>query len=69
MAFHVWVGLTFIGAGLVGALLGAALDMTLAWALIPLPLGGLASILITVVVSSRTPIDIGHDDSTENPLP
>jgi hypothetical protein len=69
LAAHVLFAAGFLGCGLIGVLLGAGLNMTLAWALVPLSLGGLASVLITAVKSSRTPPDIEHEGSVaEDPL-
>jgi hypothetical protein len=61
--FHVMWALRITIAGAVVVLVGAAFDWPLTWAIVPVTIGGLVSIVITVVMTSRMPADLEHDSS------
>lgn len=61
---HVMSALSIAVSGAVVALVGSVFNWPLLWAIVPVTLGGLVSIVITVVLTSRMPADLEHDSSS-----
>lgn len=62
MAAHIVGIISAVVCGCIGALIGVGLNITSAWALVPLSVGLVASTIITVVLTFRTPTDIDQSD-------
>jgi hypothetical protein len=60
---HAMSALSFAVSGAVVALIGSAFDWPLTWAIVPVTIGGLVSIVITAVMTSRMPVDVEHQPS------